>query len=140
MNLFGWLWNSVGKAIPPTRDQQSLAFVTGLCEAHKPDVRHSSSAGYEWFKLLFPDLTIELTYGHVRNKWDVEMWCGKAGEFLFYYDCLSIRPTSTIAYLRDRFGLDEMVAEKQKKRAEKEKTGKEFVAELVQKYSKLEQS
>lgn len=83
------------------------------------------------FTFYFPDdIKIQVEYNTVRREWDIEIWSGKSGSFLYYYDCLSFRPWQTINYMVKRFDLATQVEAAVKIKRERERKEREVAHQI----------
>ena len=84
--------------------------------------------------MRFPDVEIEVTVNCVRNEWDMEIWCESALRHLYYYDCLSPKPTDAINFLVHRFNLTARVETSRAMFAEAESRRDHAAAAVKAKY------
>lgn len=135
-----WLWDWLcrkKKAVSKKLEPESLRFVRSLVEKHpevKPHARWSLGYMYE-FTLNYPGgIKVEVEYNIVRHEWDIEIWSSAAGQFLYYYDCLDIKPRSTIRYVVEHYGLREKLNAAIAQKKDLERKEKAEVAKIKNKY------
>lgn len=141
--MFGWIRRILGRRVysPPLAieakpyEPEQLRFVRGLCESHpnvKPSMRLALGYIYK-FTFMFPDVKMEVEYNVIRKEWDIELWSFATG-FLYYYDCISPKPRSTIAYVVDRYDLRKKVEEAKQLQKAKDDGREQNAADLKSKY------
>lgn len=135
-----WLKNLFNKPFEfewPEHAEQ-LRFVTAVCEAGNPAITERWALGYLYeITLQFQDgIKINVEYNYVRQTWDMQIWSSESKTILYYYDCLSPRPWSTINYLIDRYGLKEKVEQAIAEKNAKKANQKSIEQEIKDKYLK----
>ncbi len=127
-NWFSWLFAKESKKNEKMSWQEEcLLFVQGLAEAKTPQIEQSLMLGYLLhIRLYYNDIFIKLTYNTVRHEWELRIWSGEVGSFLFYHDCLDESPLQAINYLVKKYDLSSRVrcAVEQMKKEELEKTSR----------------
>lgn len=116
-----------------TDKEEYFRFVRNVCLSERPSESMMQYGCHYNFSFQFREITIEIDYDYVRDKWGIKTLAGY--QTIFYYWPIHEKPYKAIKYVVNRFKIEERIA-KLRAEAEVEKKKKlEMENELKNKYS-----